>query len=300
MAIREFPLKTGYADYLMFVDRKAIGAIEAKAEGTPLSGIELQSEKYSSGLPEVPPAWRKPLPFLYESTGVETQFTNRLDPQPRSRALFSFHRPETLLEWIQQPDTLRARLQCMPPLTTGLWSAQAEAIDNLEVSLAEDRPRALIQMATGSVERSLSSAIFHRLIKDGCAKGPPLPLVVRRQPGPPDVEGVSAVRHARRRPQVHRAVQRAAPSIQHVRPREPRLYNHHSAPLLHTLRRRGVRPTERGRFALRDGGAPDSSPKMSAITPPSRSSSSTSSSPMSATARSTTCGGRCSSISTPI
>ena len=70
VAVREFALKTGFADYLLFVDRKAIGAVEAKPAGTTLSGIEAQSEKYSSGLPELPPAWRKPLPFLYESTGV--------------------------------------------------------------------------------------------------------------------------------------------------------------------------------------------------------------------------------------
>lgn len=171
VAVREFPLKTGFADYLLFVDRKAIGAVEAKAEGIPLSGVELQSEKYSSGLPEVPPAWRKPLPFLYESTGIETQFTNRLDPQPRSRSLFSFHRPETLLEWISKPDTLRSRLQQMPPLiTTGLWSAQVEAIENLEASLAEDHPRALIQMATGSGKTFTAVSSVYRLIKHGGAK----------------------------------------------------------------------------------------------------------------------------------
>src|SRR6266851_3327794 len=94
VAVREFPLKTGFADYLLFVNRKAIGAVEAKAEGTPLSGIESQSEKYSVGLPNIPPAWRKPLPFLYESTGVETFFTSGLDPEPRSRRVFAFHKPE--------------------------------------------------------------------------------------------------------------------------------------------------------------------------------------------------------------
>jgi hypothetical protein len=99
VAVREFPLKTGFADYLLFVDRKAIGAVEAKAEGMPLSGIEWQSEKYSIGLPDIPPAWRKPLPFLYESTGVETFFTNGLDPDPRSRRVFAIHAPETLAEW---------------------------------------------------------------------------------------------------------------------------------------------------------------------------------------------------------
>jgi type I restriction enzyme R subunit len=39
VAVREFPLKTGFADYLLFLDRKAIGAVEAKPEGMPLSGI---------------------------------------------------------------------------------------------------------------------------------------------------------------------------------------------------------------------------------------------------------------------
>ncbi len=99
VAVREFPLATGEADYLLFVNRKAIGAVEAKPEGATLSGVELQSGKYSVGLPEQVPAWHRPLPFLYESTGVETFFTNRLDPQPRSRRVFAFHRPETLAEW---------------------------------------------------------------------------------------------------------------------------------------------------------------------------------------------------------
>jgi type I restriction enzyme R subunit len=85
VAVREFPLKTGFADYLLFADRKAIGAVEAKAVGTPLSGVEARSAKYGEGLRDVPPAWRKPLPFLYESTGVETFFTDGRDPEPRSR-----------------------------------------------------------------------------------------------------------------------------------------------------------------------------------------------------------------------
>lgn len=128
VAVREFPLKTGFADYLLFVDRKAIGAVEAKAEGVPLAGIEPQSERYSAGLPDVPPAWRKPLAFLYESTGVETYFTSGLDPEPRSRRVFAFHRPETLAEWVVTPATFRHGLRAMPPLNTaGLWAAQVEA-----------------------------------------------------------------------------------------------------------------------------------------------------------------------------
>jgi type I restriction enzyme R subunit len=173
VAVREFPLKTGEADYLLFVDRKAIGAIEAKPEGTTLSGISHQSEKYSSGLLDVPPAWRKPLPFLYESTGVETYFTDGLDPEPRSRRVFHFHRPETLAEWVQEPSSLRARLRELPDCKlnkTGLWDAQVEAITNLEHSLADDRPRALVQMATGSGKTFTAVSSIYRLIKFGGAR----------------------------------------------------------------------------------------------------------------------------------
>jgi type I restriction enzyme R subunit len=92
-----------------------------------------------------------PLSFAYESTGSETRFTDRLDPNHASRSVFAFHRPETLIEWVTQPAQLNERLRKMSPLIIGhLWKAQIEAIQNLEKSLAENRPRALIQMATGS------------------------------------------------------------------------------------------------------------------------------------------------------
>jgi type I restriction enzyme R subunit len=171
VAIREFPLQTGFADYLLFVDRKAIGAIEAKAVGTPLRGVEPQAAKYGDGLRDDLPAWRKPLPFLYESTGAETLFTDGRDPQPRSRRVFAFHRPETLAEWAQQATSFRARLRELPPLvTTGLWDAQVEAIENLDKSLADDRPRALIQMATGSGKTFTAVSFIYRLIKFGGAR----------------------------------------------------------------------------------------------------------------------------------
>jgi len=166
VAIREYPLKTGFADYLLIVDRKAIGAVEAKPTGVTLSGVESQSAKYGAGLPDIPPAWRKPLPFLYESTGVETYVTNGLDPEPRSRRVFSFHRPETLAAWAKEPTSLRGRLQSLPPLLTpGLWGPQIEAIENLEQSLAADRPRALIQMATGSGKTFTAVSSLYRLVK---------------------------------------------------------------------------------------------------------------------------------------
>ena len=111
IAIREALLKGGdEVDYLLFVDGKAIGTVEAKPEGFTLTGVEEQSGKYGKGLLDIYPKWRDPLPFAYESTGIETRFTNRLDPGPSSRDVFAFHQPETLLDWVQQEKQLSAGL----------------------------------------------------------------------------------------------------------------------------------------------------------------------------------------------
>lgn len=102
VAIREFQLKKGhgFADYMLYVDGKAVGVIEAKKKGATLVGVEMQSARYTVGLPDALPAWRRPLPFAYESTGAETRFTNGLEAAPRSRAVFAFHTPAMLAEWI--------------------------------------------------------------------------------------------------------------------------------------------------------------------------------------------------------
>ncbi len=197
VAVREFRLAQGhgFADYLLFVDEKAVGALEAKPMGFTLKGVEVQSGKYSAGLPKTLTAPVVPLPFLYESTGVETQFTSRLDPQPRSRTVFSVHRPETLAEWLTwdplevwarefgvaetaesfwtaaTPSSFRGRVRAMPPLVTyGLWPNQVKAITNLEASFAKDRPRALLQMATGSGKTFTAINAIYRLIKFGGAR----------------------------------------------------------------------------------------------------------------------------------
>jgi type I restriction enzyme R subunit len=167
IAVREFQMKTGFgfADYLLYLDRKAVGAVEAKPEGT-LTGVEAQSAKYAAGLPENLPAHKRPLPFLFESNGSVAYFTNGLDPAPRSRQVFNFPRPETLAEWITHPAQLRARLKDLPALDeAGLWTVQASAIRNLEASLAKGHPRALIQMATGSGKTFTAVNTAYRLLK---------------------------------------------------------------------------------------------------------------------------------------
>ena len=114
VAIRQFPLRTGhgFADYLLYVDARAIGVIEAKREGTTLTGVEIQSEKYRQGFPDNLPAWRKPLPFCYQSTGKETRFSNYLEPDTASRQVFAFHRPEALLSMIPAPESMGVVAAC--------------------------------------------------------------------------------------------------------------------------------------------------------------------------------------------
>jgi len=141
VAIREFPLKTGFADYLLYAGGKAIGVVEAKPEGHTLTGVETQSAKYSDGLPPGLPHHGLPLPFAYESTGTATQFTNNLEPDARSRELFTFHRPAELPRLVQLDEQLRSRLRHMPPLNVeGLWPLKITTLNNLETSLAASRP----------------------------------------------------------------------------------------------------------------------------------------------------------------
>ena len=116
VALREQRLADGWTDYLLFVEGKAAGVIEAKKAGTTLSGVEAQTSRYIHEPPAGLAKWGDPLPFAYESTGVETFFRDERDPSPRSRRLFAFHQPATLLDWLKGPDTLRTRLRAMPPL----------------------------------------------------------------------------------------------------------------------------------------------------------------------------------------
>ena len=123
VAIREMVTSSGPADYVLFLDRRAVGVIEAKKPQT-LTGVEWQTSKYATAVLHLGEPITSPLPFLYESTGVETHFTNLLDPESRARQVFTFHRPETLSDILRRwaevggadVATLRQRLQHVPDL----------------------------------------------------------------------------------------------------------------------------------------------------------------------------------------
>jgi type I restriction enzyme R subunit len=172
IAVREYQTDIGPADYVLFVAQSPVGVIEAKPEdwGHKITTVEGQSGGYAAATLK----WvnnKEPLPFVYESTGTITRFTDGRDPRPRSREVFTFHRPETMAEWLSKPASLRARLQTMPPLGhSGLRDCQITAIENLEESFRDDRPRALVQMATGSGKTYTAITSVYRLLKYADAK----------------------------------------------------------------------------------------------------------------------------------
>ena len=174
VAVEYFPMGwgVGEADYVLFLNGEAAGVIEAKKEGETLVGKEPQSSRYARGFPKDFSFIALPLPFVYETSGSETRFTNLWDPRPRSREVFHFHTPEELENWVQTgKETLRKKMAEIPTLDNpALWDVQKRAIENLEESLSGAKPRALIQMATGSGKTFTAVNIAYRLIKNCNAK----------------------------------------------------------------------------------------------------------------------------------
>lgn len=172
-AIREYLTDSGPADYALFVDAKPVGVIEAKKEtlGHNITSVEDQTAEYAAAKLKWVKSDGQPLPFLYEATGVLTRFTDQRDPKPRSREVFSFHRPETLREFLAAGRSLRDRLQDLPPLDPdGLRQCQVDAITQLEASFRAAKPRALVQMATGSGKTFTAISAIYRLLKHSRAK----------------------------------------------------------------------------------------------------------------------------------
>ena len=169
VAVREFPTSTGEVDYALFVEGVPVGVVEAKKSeaGENITAVEKQSARYANSSFK----WVKceySIRFAYEATDKLTRFTDYADIKYRSRKVFSFHRPETLAALLKQPDTLRNNMKHFPPLdTTGFRQCQITAIQNLDASFAHNKPRALVQMATGAGKTFTAITSVYRLLKYG-------------------------------------------------------------------------------------------------------------------------------------
>ena len=280
VAIREYPLKPGhgYADYLLYVDGQAVGVIEAKQAGTTLKGVERQSEKYGAGIPDGIPAPIRPLPFLYESTGVETRFTNRLDPEPRSRARLRVPQPTTLADWIATPVVTKRRPSMPSPKSeerlrrTGprcgpacgrcrRWSRpgsgppQITAVRNLEaVPGGGPAPRADPDGDRQRQDVHRRSAAIYRLIKFGGAQRV-LFLVDRGNLGRQalkEFQQYDTPDDGRKFTELYNVQHLPSNTIDPVA--QVVIYDH-PAPLLDAARRGRARPDAGGGLAVRDGAA---------------------------------------------
>lgn len=169
VAVREFPTNTGPVDYALFIEGVPVGVVEAKKdeEGQALTDVETQSSRYANSQFK----WVKreyKVRFAYEATGELVRFTDYADLKYRSREVFSFHRPETLKRWLAEPDTVRNNLKRIPQLDeSGFRKCQIRAIHGLDTSFSENRPRALVQMATGAGKTFTAITAAYRLLKYG-------------------------------------------------------------------------------------------------------------------------------------
>jgi len=169
VAVREFPTSTGPVDYALFVEGLPVGVIEAKRseEGENITTVETQSARYAnSTFKHLKIDYR--IRFAYEATDKLTRFTDYDDLKYRSRTVFSFHRPETLQALLSKKDTVRNNLKHVPDFDkTGFRDCQIKAIENLDKSFAENRPKALVQMATGAGKTFTAITACYRLLKYG-------------------------------------------------------------------------------------------------------------------------------------
>lgn len=169
VAVREFPTDTGPVDYALFVNGTPVGVIEAKKseEGENITTVEGQSSRYANSTFK----WIKceyKIRFAYEATDKLTRFTDYNDEKYRSRTVFSFHRPETLASLIRRNDTIRNNMKHFPEFDgAGFRDCQITAIKTLDKSLAENKPRALVQMATGAGKTFTAITAAYRMLKFG-------------------------------------------------------------------------------------------------------------------------------------
>ncbi len=169
VAVREFPTSTGEVDYALFIEGIPVGVIEAKRSesGENITAVEGQSARYANSTFK----WITQdytIRFAYEATDKLTRFTDYQDIKFRSRTIFSFHRPETLRALLNAPDTVRNCMKRFPPFdTSGFRDCQIRAIHNLDRSFSENKPKALVQMATGAGKTFTAITAAYRLLKFG-------------------------------------------------------------------------------------------------------------------------------------
>ena len=163
VAIEEGILKGNLeADYLLFLEGKAIGVLEAKKELTVLSDVVAnQAENYTHQLLPMYQYWERPLPLIYLSNGKELLFRNLKESDGKYQKLDSMHSPKRMAELAG----VKSYFIGLPSLEKkGLRDCQYEAVSNLEASFRNGQQRALIVLATGAGKTFTACLAAYRLL----------------------------------------------------------------------------------------------------------------------------------------
>jgi type I restriction enzyme R subunit len=172
VAVREGLLKGNLeADYLLFLNGKAIGVIEAKKENIELSEIVAeQAEKYARKLLNWYPCWQNPLPLVYLSNGKELLFRDICSKNSEYHSIAQMHTPREIKKIAGIEDEFAG----LPALSSreikALRKCQLEAITKLENSFADNQKRALMVLATGAGKTFTACMASYRLLSYTPAK----------------------------------------------------------------------------------------------------------------------------------
>ena len=151
------------SDYLLFVDDKAIGVVEAKrAENALDADVEAQAEYYATHPQQWYGLWCPDrIPLVYLANGQKIRFKNLLNPDSEYTEISGMHSPKQMLKLIQKTSAYGA----LPRIEKrGLRDCQYRAISALEQSIKNGKKRHLAVLATGSGKTYLACLASYRLL----------------------------------------------------------------------------------------------------------------------------------------
>lgn len=165
MAVKEALMQGGKeSDYLLFVDNKAIGVVEAKKESDSLGPkVASQAEHYAKTPQNWYGLWFQGLiPLVYLANGNKIYFKNMLtDSDGDYVELGEMHSPKKMLQLIGK----KSEYGALPRIEKrGLRDCQYDAEVNLEKSLKQGKKKALAVLATGSGKTYLACLASYRLL----------------------------------------------------------------------------------------------------------------------------------------
>lgn len=171
-AVREFPTDNGPTDYMLFVDGRPLGVVEAKKLTVGPQGVLPQAERYSSGASNSGFNFRGfRVPFLYSTNGEVIWFHDVRHPLTTSRKIAAFHTPGSLRELLDRNfEQAHESLANTANDHTRLRDYQRAANAATEKAIADQKRQMLIAMATGTGKTFTLVNQSYRLLKSQVAR----------------------------------------------------------------------------------------------------------------------------------